>query len=194
MDGSRPFERPESVPDIDKKTLVQHIRRLLDSPEISELAARGIAESIEKVIADYKRDTPANCLPKELEHLEALPALYRVIAKSFASAENTEAKETDLVAQITLLNSRVAQLEAELKVARERTLNGRFKVKAIESLGSTFGSAWFLGALGLGTCHFFGLSPSDITYENLRGYISDLLDAAPAPEIETISFPDLHDV
>lgn len=194
IDGEGPFDRPGSVPEVEKKTLVQYVRKLLENPEFSELSATGAADAIEKVVTDYKREAPSNCLPEELAHLEALPALFRSIARNFKSMASMEEKKADLIAQITNLNDKVARLEAELKAAKEKTLNGRFKIKAIEAFGSTIGCPWFLGVLGLETCHFFGQSPSDITYENLRGYFSDLLNATPASEVEIRDLPETHDI
>ncbi|MDB0052192.1 hypothetical protein N9F04_00410 [Ascidiaceihabitans sp.] len=86
------------------------------------------------------------------------------------------------------LNTKLAELEAELKIAKEKLLNGRFKIAAIESFGKTIGSTWFLGALALGTSHFFGLPPNKMTLENLRGFADDMLTAEPL----SLDQPDLR--
>lgn len=191
---SNAMERPNSVPELEQTKLTKHVKQLLASPEMTALSAEGAAETLERAIKEYMNQAPANCLPDELAHLDALPSLFRSIARTVKSNDLGEAKETRLLEQIIALNAKVAQLEADLKAAKEKTLNGRFKIKAIESLGTTIGSPWFLGAMALATSHFFGLSPSELTFENLRNYTSDVLGAEPMSVDTNEQYRDVIDL
>ena len=174
--------RPESVPELERERLIQHVRKLLQAPKMTALCAEGTAETIDKAIREFTDQTGANCLPTELETLYDLPPLFRRIAEIAKSSDTAEVKVEAMTAQIEALNAKVARLEADLKAAREKTLHGVFRKSAAESLGKTVGSPWFIGAMSLGAAHFFGWTPEDWNFENLRGWAEDLLQATPAPE------------
>jgi len=182
------IDRPESVPGIERKKLIQHVKRLLETPDISALTAEGAAANLERAVLEFKNTVPANCLPDGLEHLEALHALFQSISTTIKSEASDSEKQQQLADQMAALNTKLAELEAKLKIAKEKLLNGRFKIAAIDSFGKTIGSTWFLGALALGTNHSFGLSPNEMTLENLRGFSDDMLTA----ELLSLDQPDLR--
>ena len=179
---SAELHRPNSVPELEAKQLIQHVQILLSEPEMTTLASEGLAASIEQAISDFLVNAPANCLPDELEHLNGLPPILRSIATVVRSNEEANAKTQALVDEIKRLNTEVARLEAALGVANQKSLNGRFKIKAIETAGMVFGSGAWLAPLAFGTCHFFGVAPTDITYENLRVWLDNLQNAEPLIE------------
>ncbi|MBK0326518.1 hypothetical protein I5535_04340 [Rhodobacteraceae bacterium F11138] len=188
------FERPDSVPELERQRLAEHVTQLLANPKMTAIAAQGTAETLDRAIREFLDKAPANCLPDELIHLQDLPPVFRQIAEIVTNSATTEAKERRLAEEIEALNQKVAQLEAHLKEARGKTLNGRFKTAAIESLGKTIGGPWFIGAVAFGTCHFFGVSPSDLTLENLRGWLNDVNAAEPMQELAKPPLPPTRDV
>ena len=127
-------------------------------------------------------------MPDELEHLEALPALFQSISTTIKSKASDSEKQQKLADQMAALNTKLAALEAKLIIAKEKLLNGRFKIAAIDSFGKTIGSTWFLGALVLETNDSFGLSPNEMTLENLRGFADNMLTAEPL----SLDQPDLE--
>lgn len=186
-------KRPDSVPELEREKLVQHVRKLLQAPKMTALCAEGSAEAIDKAIREYTDQTGANCLPTELEALYDLPPLFRRIAAIAKSSDTAEVKVEAMTAQIEALNAKIARLEADLQEARAKTLHGVFRKSAAESLGKTVGSPWFIGAMSLGAAHFFGWAPEDWNFENLRGWAEELLQATPAPE-EPSRLPPFSDV
>ncbi len=174
------LKRPDSVPELDRQELIEHVKKLMQNPEFSALSAEGMAATIDQAIDRYCKDAPANCLPEPLEHLHELPNTFRAIAKVIRSNKEAEKKAEQLAAKIQELNSKVAVLEATLKEARGKTVAGLFTQSALKAAGTAFG-AGCVGTLGLGLNHFFGTWPSDLTLENFRGWLSDLLSAEPVP-------------
>lgn len=177
----RQLPRPDNVPELERKKLIEHVKTLLASPEMTALAAEGAAETLNKAIEQYLKEAPANCLPDELAHLQDLPKIFRQISSTVKSSERAEVRERKLAEQITALNAKVADLEAKLKDARGRTVNGLFMKVAITAAGGAFGLG-VMSSLGLAVSHFFGEMPSDVTLENLRGWLSDLQGAEPKVE------------
>jgi len=184
-------ERAPNVPELERTTLLEHVRKLLKDPNMTALAAEGAADVLERSIRQYLYEAPANALPDELQHLEAVPGLLNRIASTIKSAERADAKAERMADDIEALNAKVAKLEADLKAARARSVEGLFLKSAIAAAGAAFGTG-VIASLGLATSHFFGSWPSDITLENLRGWLDDLEKAAPAPELP--SLPPAHDV
>ncbi|MEL7132138.1 MAG: hypothetical protein AAGK77_06985, partial [Pseudomonadota bacterium] len=179
------FDRPDSVPELQQKKLLQHVQRLLASPDMTVLAAEGAADTLERAIAQYLKEAPANCLPDALTHLENVPPLFRRIAATVQSTERAEAKANRLATDIEALNVKIARLEADLRDARARTVHGLFTQSALKAAGATFGTG-LVGSLGLAVGHFFGEWPSDTTLENFRGWLYDLETAAPKVEAQTL--------
>ncbi|GAB5448203.1 MAG: hypothetical protein Gyms2KO_30760 [Gymnodinialimonas sp.] len=171
--------RPENVPAIEKATFQELIKGLLSTPDVTYEFAVSSAETINRAIHEYLNATGENFLPDEFAAMEALPAHFRRIARLAEDSAESLNREQDLKLEIETLNGRVAQLEGELKVALEKTLDGRFKVAAIEGLAKTVTSPWAIGALGYATCHFFGWTPSAMTFTNLRSYGEALYKASP---------------
>ncbi len=179
------FRHPDSVPELKQKKLLDHVRRLLESPDMTALAAEGAADILERAIAQYLKEALANCLPDALAHLEGVPSLFRRIATTVKSAERADAKEAKLAADVEALNAKIARLEADLRDARAKTVHGLFTQSALKAAGTAFG-AGLVGSLGLAVSHFFGEWPSDLTLENFRGWTSDLGTAEPKPEAATL--------
>lgn len=171
-----------SIPKLEAKSLTRHVKKLLSAPKMTEMAAESMAGSIEQAVSEYLTAAPANCLPEELEHLNHLPSAFRRIAKVVQSKDKTEIKVQAMAKEIQSLNVEIARLEAALKLANEKTLHGRFKINTIETAGKVFGSLVWLPPLALGTCHFFGIQPSDVTFENLRVWLDSMPDAEPLLE------------
>lgn len=185
--------RPDSVPELEKTKLLEHVKRLLQQPDMTALAADGAADILERAIQDFLKTAPANCLPDELAHLESLPPLFRSISRLVRSSETAAVKERKLIDEIQRLNARVAALEADLKVARSRTVNGLFKASFIKALGTSLG-AGVCGSTALATAHFFGWTPADWTLENLRGWLDAVAGATPAPDSPPMSLPPDYEV
>ncbi|MDB0052191.1 hypothetical protein N9F04_00405 [Ascidiaceihabitans sp.] len=57
------IDRPESGPEIERKKLIQNVKRLLEIPDISALTAEGAAANLERAVLAFKNTAPANCLP-----------------------------------------------------------------------------------------------------------------------------------
>lgn len=180
------LERPENVPELSQKKLLEHVQRLLSSPEMTALAAEGAAETLDRAIAQYLKEAPANCLPETLTHLEGIPGLFRQIARTVKSDALSKAKAEKLASEIEALNAEVARLEAALKLARARTVDGLFTQSALKAAGGAFGVG-VVSSIGLGFAHFFGEWPSDITLENLRGWLDALEQAEPAPDVAGVT-------
>ena len=171
----REIERELAGPaPLEDAVLRKHVEHLLKNPVLSEATALNGAENIERAISDYLREAPANGLPEDLKHLEALPQHFKAIARVIGSQTSEDKKEKRLAKEISKLHSRVAELEKELAVAKGKELKGIISQEAAKSLGKTIGSLPFLGGLAIGTCYFFGASPSDLTLENLRDYLGEL--------------------
>ncbi|WP_299613547.1 hypothetical protein [uncultured Tateyamaria sp.] len=179
------FDRPDSVPEIKQQKLLEHVQRLLASPDMTALAAEGAADTLERAIAQYLKDAPANCLPDALAHLEGVPPLFRRIAATVKSVERGDAKAAKLADDIEVLNAKIARLESDLRDARAKTVHGLFTQNALKAAGTAFG-AGLVGSLGLAVSHFFAEWPSDLTLENFRGWTSDLGTAEPKPEAATL--------
>jgi hypothetical protein len=177
--NTKDLPRPENVPELERSKLLQHVKMLLASSDMTALAAKGAAEVLDSAIQQYLNDAPANCLPDGLIHLEGLPSLFRSISATVKSNQKAKVKEEKLADEIEALNAKITQLEASLKAARGKTVNGMFFQSALKAAGAAFG-AGVVGSLGLGLAHFFGEWPSDLTLENFRGYLSDLKAAEPA--------------
>ncbi|KIC48222.1 hypothetical protein RA29_16935 [Tateyamaria sp. ANG-S1] len=184
------FDRPDNVPELQRKKLLEHVQRLLASPDMTALAAEGAADTLERAISQYLKEAPANCLPDALAHLEDVPALFRRIAVTVKSSERAETKARKLADDIETLNTKIARLEADLRDARAKTVHGLFTQSALKAAGTAFG-AGLVGSLGLAIGHFFGDWPSDLTLENFRGWTSDMGTAEPKPEAARL--PPIYD-
>lgn len=180
FDAESNFERPDTVPALENQKLVQHVTQLLASPEMTALSAEGTAELLERAIREYLNGALVNCLPEALQHLDKLPPVFRTISRLVKSNERTETKAEHLIAEITRLNTLVARLEADLKIARTKSVQGVFTQSALKAAGTAFGAS-AVTALGLSMSHFFGTLPTDLTLENFRGWLNDLQSASPVP-------------
>jgi len=181
-------ERAPNVPELERKTLLEHVQKLLKDPEMTALAAEGAADVLGRAIRQYLDEAPANALPDELHHLDALPGLFRRIATTVKSAETSQSKAEQLADNIEALNEKVARLEADLKVARARSVEGLFLSNAISAAGKAFGTATVAG-LGITFSHLIGAWPGDWTLENLRGFLNDLERAKPAVDPSVLPKP-----
>ncbi|ETX14060.1 hypothetical protein OCH239_05315 [Roseivivax halodurans JCM 10272] len=186
-------ERPASVPDLDAQRLATHVRKLLENPKMTLITAEGAADQTERAIRAYLREAPANDLPEELQHLHALPEHFRSVARIVRTDQTKQMKIDALTRAIEALNADVAKLESDLRIARSKTLNGRFKIKAMEALGTTVCSLPFIAGLAFASSHFFGFELSDLTLENYREWSSDSQNAEPAPEAKIEYRPTLPD-
>lgn len=174
----REIERELAGPTpLEDAVLQKHVELLLKSPVLSEATALNGAETIERAIADYLREAPANCLPVDLKHLEALPQHFRAIAQLIGSKANEDQKESQLVDEISKLHARVTELEKELAVAKSKELKGIISQEAAKSFGKTIGSPLFWSGAAVSVGYFFGVAPSDMTLENFRNYVAELLRA-----------------
>jgi len=178
-----PEKRPDTVPPLERTVLRDLVRSMLAEPSMNAAFALSTAESIERATREYLNATRENCLPQELAMLEPdqLPQKFRQIAAALEQAPTDSKAVEALEARIDELNGKVARLEADLATALSKSLNGRFKIAAIENLAKTVTSPWIIGALGYGACHFFGWTPSDWTLANLRSYVDALQKAVPKP-------------
>jgi len=184
------FERPDSVPELAQKTLLEHVHRLLAAPDMTALAAEGAADILDRAIAQYQKDAPANCLPVALEHLHAVPALFRQIARTVKGEGRAEARAEAMASQILALNEEIARLEDDLKVANSKTVNGLLSQSALKALGASFGGG-LAGSVGVTAMHLFGFWPDDLTLENFRAFIGALENAEPLPDGPTLP-PDFE--
>lgn len=180
---------------LEDAALRKHVEFLLKNPVLSEATALNGAETIERAISDYLREAPANCLPEDLKQLEALPHHFRAIARVIGSQTRKEAKEPKFADEISKLHARVADLEKELAAAKSKELKGVISLKAAESFGKTIGSPVFWSGSAMSVAYFFGVSPSDMTFENLREYVGELWRAnSEAPVPSNPSLPSSLDV
>ena len=170
MAGPAPLEREK---------LLTHVKHLLANPVMSESAALSAAETVERAIRAYKDEAPANCLPEGLEHLEDLPGHFRAIAQVVGTTAANKDIEEELRREIESLHAKVVKLEQDLVGARSKTLKGVISTKAAEKLGTTLGNPVFYGGIAMGVGYFFGVTPSDMTFDNLRGFIKELTRRMP---------------
>ncbi|MEP2781622.1 MAG: hypothetical protein ABJO67_00675 [Pseudoruegeria sp.] len=179
------IEREMAGPSLlEEKTLLRHVQYLLKNPVLSHATAINGAVTIERAIAGYMREAPANCLPDGLAHLEELPMHFRAIAKVLTISPPVETNERDLLVQIQGLHARVSKLEKELAVAKSKTLKGVISENAAKKFGETIGSLPLWAAVAGNAMFFFGVEPNDLTLENFRGFASELLKQnieTPAP-------------
>ncbi|SMP36032.1 hypothetical protein SAMN06265373_11332 [Shimia sagamensis] len=168
---------------LEENVLRKHVEHLLKNPVLSEATALNSAETIERTISDYLRGAPANCLPEDLKHLEALPQHFKAIARVIGSRTSKNQKENQLTDEISKLHARVAALEKELAVAKSKELKGVISQEAAKSFGKTIGSPLFWSGAAVSVGYFFGVAPSDMTLENFRNYVEELLrvNAATTP-------------
>lgn len=157
--------------------LRKHVEYLLKNPLLSEANALNGAETIEGAISEYLREARANCLPEDLKHLEALPQHFKAIARVIGTQTSNEQKAAQLAVEISKLHARVAELEKELAVAKSKELKGIISQEAAKSFGKTIGSPLFWGGAAVSVGYFFGVSPGDMTLENFRNYVEELLRA-----------------
>ncbi len=160
---------------LDEKALRNHVEYLLKNPVLSEATALNGAETIERAISEYLHEAPADCLPADLKHLEALPQHFKAIARVIGSRTRKEEKEPQLADEISKLHARVAELEIELAVAKSKTLKGIISQEAAKSFGKTIGSPLFWSGAAVSVGYFFGVAPSDMTLEHFRNYVAELL-------------------
>lgn len=153
------------------------------------------AETIERAISEFLREAPANYLQEDLKHLEALPQHFRAIARVISSKTNDGQKESQLVGEISKMHARVAELEKELAVAKGKELKGIISQEAATSFGKTIGSPLFWSGAAVSAGYFFGVTQSDLTLENFRSYVAELLraNAETAPTAQP-SLPSSTDV
>ncbi len=162
---------------LEEKALREHVGHFLTNPVLSAATALNGAETIERAISDYLRDAPANCLPEDLKHLEALPRHFKAIARVIGNKTDEGEKESLLVDEISMLHARVTELEGELAVAKSKALKGIISQEAAKSFGKTIGSPLFWSGAAVSVGYFFGVAPSDLTLENFRNYVAELLRA-----------------
>ncbi|MBE1291376.1 MAG: hypothetical protein GJ677_02700 [Rhodobacteraceae bacterium] len=160
---------------LEENALRKHVEHLLKNPMLSEATALNGAEMIERAISDYLHEAPANCLPEDLKHLEALPRHFKAIARVIRSRTSKEEKEPQLADEISKLHARVAELEKEVAVAKSKELKGLISQEAAKSFGKTIGSPLFWSGAAMSVGYFFGVTPSDLTLENFRTYVTELL-------------------
>jgi len=184
--------RTESVPDLEAEALSRHVRTLLKDPEMTALTAEGAAELLERAMAEYCNASHQNRLPEALSHLEGLPPIFRRIAHLVKAEGKAKTAEAKLRAEIEALNAKVAELEADLKAARAKSVHGLFTQAMITAMCNIYIPA-VVGGTGLAVCHFFGVSVSDLTLENLRGFLEEVEKATPAPS-DTSAVPPVIDV
>ncbi|MEM9350388.1 MAG: hypothetical protein AAGA47_09015 [Pseudomonadota bacterium] len=167
-------------PHFDETLVKDRVNELLKNSNAAASMAESAAALILKGIADYKRKAPANGLPDGLELLEELPAHFSQIAEALRKDGPQATREEELEAEIKRLNSKLGKLEAE--AARQRALGAVFREEWVRGMAKTLSDKWFVGGMCFGTAYFFGVDVSDFTLENLRGYISELMEAEPADQ------------
>ncbi len=180
---------------LEENVLRKHVEHLLKNPVLSEATALNSAETIERTISDFLKEAPANCLPEDLKHLEALPQHFKAIARMIGSRTSKNQKENQLTDEISKLHARVAALEKELAVAKSKELKGAISQEAAKSFGKTIGSPLFWSGAAVSVGYFFGVAPSDMTLENFRNYVEELLrvnvETAPADQPQLPSSIDV---
>lgn len=160
---------------LEENVLRKHVEHLLKNPVLSEATALNGAETIDRAISEYLREAPANGLPEDLKHLEALPKHFRAIARAIGSQTSKDQKENQLTDEISNLHARVTELEKELAVAKCKELKGIISQEAAKSFGKTIGSPLFWSGAAVSVGYFFGVAPSDMTLESFRNYVEELL-------------------
>ncbi|MEL6689427.1 MAG: hypothetical protein AAFP28_03835, partial [Pseudomonadota bacterium] len=71
-----------------------------------------------------------------------------------------------------------------------RALGTAFKETWVTGMAKTLSDKWFLGGLCVGSAYFFGVDVTELTFENFKGRIFELLEAQP----ETPANPQSYDV
>lgn len=177
------------VEPLDQDRLLRHVEGLLRHPDLAADAAESMALQVEGSIADYKREAPANALPKGFESLERLPVVFRGISTTIRISGGTDDSTAKLVAEINRLHAVIAGLERDLAKAHHALSDARLsKLEAAQqrTLGEKT-QTWLtnitlIGSLGLNMAWFMGLEREDLRYPALKAQIEQRIEQMKAAE------------
>lgn len=116
-----------------------------------EVTAKAVAAPINETVLEYMREDRTNCLPDEFLLLNAIPPILRRIA-SWVAHPVADSSGGALPAELSRLEARIAELEAELSALRVRSPQSVFSKALCEAAGKSLGDRKMWAAL-IGGCY-----------------------------------------
>ncbi|WP_424964894.1 hypothetical protein [Dinoroseobacter sp. S375] len=172
-----------NVEPLNQEVLRSHVKSLLHQPELAADAAESMAAQLERQIADYKREGPANDLPEGFEGLERLPLVFRNISTALRVSGGVEDDTNRLVAEINRLHSVIAELEQDLAKAQHALADARLSTleaaqqrTLAEKTQTWLMNITLLGSLGLNLAWFMGLEREDLRYPALEAQFEQRIE------------------
>lgn len=144
------------------------------------MTADGMSAHINSVIERYHSDTGINQLPEEFRILEELPPIFGRISQIALSG--VASNNSLLDREITELRVKIEELEADLKVAKEKSVSGVFSKAFLEQAGKSLGDWKMWGALGSAAYFFASVSASSgavTTWSSISGITNSIREIFP---------------
>ena len=139
----------------------------------NKLVLRAVAEGVSAQVADvierYFHETRQNELPEEFRALQELPELFASISQVDESS--------DYQVQIEKLKGKIKELEAGLKIAQSKSVNGTFSKAFLEQAGKSLGDWKMWGALG-GAVYMFVGAPAQTGTTGIMDSVSNIVSSA----------------
>ena len=188
---------------LDQEALRTHAERLVASPALHADAAEATARLIEESVQRFKVEAPANALPDGFEGFELLAPRFHQISVVLVSEREKDEKIAALQAEINALHETIEELRRDLREANDKLRGARLdRIEAAqtrtfgETLQTTLTNLTLVGAVGMATLTFFGVSADDLNYEDLKSRLNGLADTMrnAQPHEDPPSSPDIHDV
>lgn len=181
---------------LDQDALRSHLQKVVGSPVVFADSAESVASLTLDAIDRFKSMEPqCNRLPEGYATFEELPRQFSAISIVLRSSDSGDAKATKLQGEVNRLNALFQQLRLDLAEARNALADARLtaiEAKHIRTFGqrlqTTLANVTLVGALGMATLGFFGVTAEDLKYDALKGALQDLAkdmeNVRPSPVID----------
>ncbi len=183
---------------LDQDALRSHLQKVVESPAVFADSAESVASLTLDAIDRFKNTEPkCNQLPEGYATFEELPRQFSAISIVLRSSDDGHAKAAKLQDEVNRLKSLVQQLEREATDARRALAEERLtsvEAKQIRTFGerlhTTLTSVTLVGAIGMTTLGFFGVTAEDLKYDALKralqGLAEDMENVRPSTEIDLL--------
>lgn len=167
---------------LDQDALRSHLQKVVDSPAVFADSAESVASLTLDAIDRFKSMEPqCNRLPEGYATFEELPRQFSAISIVLRSSDSGDAKAAKLQDEVNRLNVLIQKLRVDLAEARNALADARLtaiEAKHIRTFGerlqTTLTNVTLVGALGMATLGFFGVTAEDLKYDALKGALQDL--------------------